>query len=96
MKALLLLVIKMYWALIPKDKRRSCIFRTTCSHYVYHKTAQEGFYKGILALRYRFMNCRSGYHVFEHPIESTTKMILSSGQVISEDEISKRFIKRTK
>ncbi|MDR6781911.1 putative component of membrane protein insertase Oxa1/YidC/SpoIIIJ protein YidD [Pedobacter africanus] len=93
MRVLFLLTIKIYWKLIPKAKRRPCIFRTSCSHYVYRKTTKEGFFEGLRALRFRFMNCRSGFQVFEDPIESTVSMILPNGQVIPEGEISERFIK---
>lgn len=92
MKALLLLLIRTYWTLIPKEKRRPCIFRITCSQYVYRKTKQDGLYEGLRALRYRFSNCRAGFHLFEHPIDTTTRMILPNGQVIPENEISERFI----
>jgi hypothetical protein len=31
----LLLLIKIYWLLWPKAQRRSCLFRISCSRYVY-------------------------------------------------------------
>jgi len=94
MKALFLLIIRSYWALIPKEKRRPCIFNVTCSQYVYSKTSQGGLYEGLRALLYRFVNCRAGFQVFLHPTENTTQMILRNGQIIPENEISKRFIKK--
>lgn len=94
MKALLLLIIRVYWALIPKEKRRPCIFNITCSKYVYRKTSQDGLYAGLQALMYRFANCRDGFQVFEHPTETTTIMILRNGQIIPQNEISERFIKK--
>ncbi|WP_370632793.1 membrane protein insertion efficiency factor YidD [Pedobacter sp. MC2016-14] len=92
-KILLLLLIKAYWAMIPRAKRRSCIFKISCSQYVYQKTTKYGLYEGLRAFRYRFYNCRSGFHVFEHPSELTTLMILRNGEIISQNEISERFIK---
>jgi len=43
---------------------------------------------------YRFSNCRAGFQVFEHPTETTTMMILRNGQIIPQNEISERFIKK--
>ncbi|WP_421938242.1 membrane protein insertion efficiency factor YidD [Pedobacter sp.] len=92
MKNLLLLVIKLYWAIVPKNKRRRCIFKISCSQYVYHKTKNEGLIKGIAAIRYRFNNCRSGFHIYEDPIDKCKTMILPNLQMIKENEISERFL----
>jgi len=93
MKIMLLLVIKTYWVIFPKDKRRRCIFRTSCSKYVYQVTKEEGLFKGLIALKYRYQNCRSGFHVFENSVDESKMMILPSGQLLMESEISERFIK---
>ncbi|QNK61002.1 membrane protein insertion efficiency factor YidD [Pedobacter sp. PAMC26386] len=94
MEILLLLVIRSYWAIFPESKRRQCIFRTSCSQHVYQTSKKEGLQKGLVALRYRFQNCRNGFHIFENPIDGCKTMILQNGQVLKEDEISERFIKR--
>ncbi|MGY0035746.1 membrane protein insertion efficiency factor YidD [Pedobacter sp. NJ-S-72] len=93
MKTLLILLIKFYWAIIPENKRRKCIFRTSCSQYVYQTAKKEGFYKGLMAFRYRFLTCRGGYHIFENPIDGYKIMVLPNGQVITEAEISERLTK---
>ncbi|WP_133575544.1 membrane protein insertion efficiency factor YidD [Pedobacter metabolipauper] len=93
MKTLFLLGIRLYWIVVPKNKRRKCIFRTTCSQYVYQATIEEGFFKGLIALRYRFLNCRSGYQIFENSDGSGKMMVLQNGQILPEKEISERFIK---
>ncbi|WP_184624601.1 membrane protein insertion efficiency factor YidD [Pedobacter cryoconitis] len=95
MRILLILLIKIYWVLIPKNKRRRCIFRISCSQYVHMKTKDKGLFKGLLALRYRFLNCRGGFHVFESPIDQSKMMVLPNQQILTEDEISERFIKKT-
>ncbi|WP_068400708.1 membrane protein insertion efficiency factor YidD [Pedobacter cryoconitis] len=94
MEILLILVIRFYWYVFPESKRRKCIFRTSCSQHVYHTAKKEGFRKGLKALRYRFQNCRNGFHIFENPIDGRKSMILQNGQVLTEEEISERFIKR--
>jgi uncharacterized protein len=93
MKHLLILLIKIYWFLIPNQKRRKCIFRVSCSRYVYGKTLNEGIISGLKALRYRFHNCKSGAHLIENPITGTLQIILPNNQILEEKDISERFIK---
>lgn len=92
MKIWLLLLIRFYWAVIPKGKRRKCIFRISCSQYVYQITKTDGLYKGLLAFKYRFKHCRGGFHIFENPIDGRKNMILSNAEVLIEEEISERLI----
>ncbi len=91
MKALLLLVIRLYWALVPEDKRRTCIFRISCSRQVYQETKTKGLRRGLAALKYRYQNCRSGYHVFEHPVYGDQRLRLPNGQLLSSHQIAQRF-----
>ena len=93
MNTLIILLIQFYWAVVPESKRRKCIFRISCSRHVYHTVKTQGFHKGLLAFRYRYMNCRSGFHIFEHPIDDRKAMILPGGDILTEEEISERFIK---
>lgn len=92
MKNLLILLIKIYWFVIPPAKRRQCIFRTSCSKYVHEKTTNEGFISGLKAFMYRFKNCRSGAYIVESP-SGETQIILPNRQILNETEISERFIK---
>lgn len=92
MKKLLILLIKIYWVVIPPAKRRKCIFRISCSKHVYEKTINEGFISGLKAFIYRFKNCRSGAYVLESP-SGETQIILPNQQILNEIEISERFIK---
>ncbi|PWN65813.1 membrane protein insertion efficiency factor YidD [Chryseobacterium viscerum] len=95
MKNLLILLIKIYWWGIPPAKRRKCIFRTSCSKYVYEKTIHDGFISGLKAFRYRFQNCRSGAHLIENP-SGEIQIILPNQQILNEIEISERFITNKK
>ena len=61
MRLISLLLIRIYW-LFPKNNRRECIFRESCSQYVYRITKRYGFKKGLLALKKRRQKCRSGYY----------------------------------
>jgi len=90
MRCLLLALIKFYWIVIPEKKRRSCLFKETCSHYVYRHTAEGGFFKGAIALRQRQKTCRKGYRLYS----SLTgfEMELADGSVINENEIAPRIL----
>jgi len=92
MKNLLIIPIKLYWFLIPASKRRLCIFRKSCSNYVYEETSKKGFRSGIKALRYRYQNCRSSYILFNDPLSDEKLMLLPNQQIIKEKEISEELI----
>lgn len=92
MKLLLMLIIKAYWAIVPSKNRRKCIFRVSCSHYVYQMTKNKGWISGLKALRYRFLHCRAGFNMVEHPIDGSKMMVLRNGQVLPESDISTRLI----
>lgn len=92
MKYLILLAIKMYWTLIPKSKRKRCIFRTSCSNYVYQITKNEGFTNGLRAFNFRYRNCRGNFEIFKNPINQKTQMLLPSKSIIDNEEIAERLI----
>jgi uncharacterized protein len=82
MKLLLLYIIKIYW-LIPKDKRRQCLFKLSCSHYVYKITREKGFVAGIGALRKRYSQCKPGYAIYE--TDGTEWVILKDTSIIKRE-----------
>lgn len=92
MKYILLLIIKLYWILIPQSKRKKCIFRKSCSKYVYDITIKEGSIKGFKALKFRIKNCKPGFIIFKNPISEKTQMLLPNHQVIEENNIAKRLL----
>ncbi len=85
MKYLLLLAIRIYW-MIPTKAHDKCIFRETCSHYVYRIASEHGLMAGLRALRERNELCRPGYVVYQ----SGGKYYLrtANGTVIEEEEIA--------
>jgi len=93
MKHLLILLIRIYWILIPASKRKKCIFRTSCSKTVYSKTLNEGFISGLKTLKYRVQNCRSGAFIIKDSITGNLQMILPNQEILDQHEISERFIK---
>lgn len=92
MKYCLLFLIKMYWVFKPKTKPAKCIFKKSCSHYVYEETKQKGFLKGFKALVFRIKNCSYGFELFQNPINNEIQMILPNRIIIEEKEIAERLL----
>ncbi len=75
---------------LPEKKISCCIFKETCSHYVYRHTVEGGFFIGISALRQRIKKCRKGHQL--HSGLQGFEMELADGTVIKEDEIAPRIL----
>lgn len=95
MKYVLLLIISIYW-LIPKNKRRQCLFKESCSHFVYNTTKKYGLRNGLHALQYRIKNCNKGSSVFINPITNKIQMVLPNDGIIEEENIADYILKRCK
>lgn len=94
MKHLLLLVIKIYWFIIPKSKRRHCLFRISCSDYVYETTSRKGLIKGLAALKYRYTVCRPNYEIIRLEPENTILIRLSDNTIVQEYDIAQHIIEK--
>lgn len=92
MKYCLLFSIQLYWFFKPKNKPAKCIFKKSCSHYVYEETTTKGVLKGIKALRFRIQNCSYGFELYKNPINNKTQMILPNKVVVEEKDIASRFL----
>ena len=90
MKIILLIIIKLYWLLIPKNRRRRCLFKKTCSNYVYETARSEGFISGLKALKFRVNNCNSNYDILE--IDSQKILITKTNKIIKEDSINESIL----
>jgi putative component of membrane protein insertase Oxa1/YidC/SpoIIIJ protein YidD len=93
MKHLILFIIRMYWKIIPSSKRKKCIFKKSCSNYVFEVTKKEGFINGLKAFGFRYENCRGNFTIFKNPINNKLQMILPSQIIIERGEIADRLIK---
>jgi len=82
----------MYWKIIPPSKRKKCIFKKSCSNYVFEITQKEGFINGLKAFQFRYKNCRGNFTIFKNPITNKIQMILSSQTIIDRGEIAERLI----
>jgi putative component of membrane protein insertase Oxa1/YidC/SpoIIIJ protein YidD len=79
-------IIRLYWKFIPEKKRRTCLFKESCSNYVYRHTNEHGFLQGVHALQDRIKKCRSGYEIYTG--QNGFEMKLADGSIIMEEEIS--------
>jgi putative component of membrane protein insertase Oxa1/YidC/SpoIIIJ protein YidD len=91
MKYFLLLIIKIYWKLVPPSRRRSCLFAESCSRYVDRITQEKGFLSGIRAFKERYKKCKPGYKIGYNSLDGTTELLLVDGTILNEQEMSKMF-----
>ncbi len=84
MRYVLLLCIRLYWC-IPAGKRHCCLFKESCSRYVYRAAKQEGFINAIQALRMRMRQCRAGYSSFA-TADGREWVLLNEGTVVSKTD----------
>lgn len=66
------------------------MFKESCSNYVFRIITEEGYKKGIKALRVRYLNFRPNYHLFEDKGEIL--LITAENEVIEENFIDDRII----
>lgn len=92
MKLLLLIAIKLYWFIIPRHKRRKCIFKCSCSKFVFEVTTKQGFFAGTKALKFRMQNCNAHFDIIRDYQSGERKMYLKNGAVIGESAIADRLL----
>lgn len=89
MKYLALVFIRIYW-LLPEKQRRRCLFRESCSRYVYRMIKDKGFIAGCKALKKRVLQCRPGYVLYK--VDNRFELQLKNGSIIPEDQIAERLL----
>ena len=93
MRWLILFPIHVYWHAWPSFlKKRSCIFKESCSLFVFRVTKDYGFIAGCKALNWRYRNCRPGYRIVTNK-EGKFEICLVSGNVVPESEIADAILK---
>ena len=85
-----MIVIKFYQTFIPKKFRGECLFKESCSNFVYRVTKEEGLKCGINAFMYRYRNCRPDYHISEE--NGKVFLITVENEVVEESLIDKRIL----
>jgi putative component of membrane protein insertase Oxa1/YidC/SpoIIIJ protein YidD len=92
MKHLFLLAIKTYWRLVPQKRRRKCLFKVSCSQYVYQQIKENGVSMGLRALHYRIQNCNDHYHIIE--IEDEKVLVTKTHKIIRKGKLSDFILKK--
>lgn len=90
MKYFLLLIVRLYQTFIPKKFRGKCLFKESCSNYVFRITKENGFRIGLEAFQYRYHNCRPNYLLSEN--NGKILLITVENEVIEESFIDDRII----
>ncbi|MCB9257420.1 MAG: membrane protein insertion efficiency factor YidD [Chitinophagales bacterium] len=90
MRIFLLLAIKIYWKYLPENKRRCCLFKESCSKYVFHQAKEKGFFMGMASLFQRIKKCKPGYELFLDQEKFSIK--LADNSILSEEEINPNLI----
>jgi len=86
--------IEYYWKTRPESQRKICIYRITCSRYVYNELENNGFIAGIRAYFYRIKSCNHGYELI---LKKDMVVIKDcNGNLILENDISPLIIKEFK
>ena len=84
MKYLLIILIKIYW-LIPKQHRKSCVFKESCSKFVYRNTLKFGLRKGLKCLIKRMRTCKPNYTLYKTE-DGNEYVILADKSVVKRNE----------
>lgn len=92
MKWLLLAVIKLYWFFIPEKKRRACLYKESCSKYVYRNTLECGLVKGLKCLLHRFKTCNPHHEVIYLATDNTYVIRLKTGEFLQEDDCNNSLL----
>lgn len=90
MKYILLIPIKLYWLLIPESKRRKCLFKKSCSNYVFEQVNQKGLFAGFRALKYRINNCNPNYNILD--LEGELVLITKTDVVLKREELNETIL----
>ncbi len=94
MKYFLLISIKIYWRLIPVKFRKQCIYKLSCSNYVYNNTKEFGFINGLKSLIFRIRNCNAHYKLIS--LNGSYFIITKQNITITETEMSDSLLIKIK
>lgn len=86
MRYLIVFVVRLYWAIIPRSARRHCIFRESCSCFVMRAAQEEGFKAAVSAFRIRVRQCRPGYVRYAAP-DGIQYAVLADHTIVLMDEL---------
>ena len=85
MTSAILAMIRLYWRIVPESRRRQCLFRETCSRYVYRQARESGVRGAFLAAYRRLRACRPGFQVQVR--DYTFEVVCRDGTVITQADL---------
>jgi uncharacterized protein len=85
-KVMILGIIRIYWEHLPSSWHRQCLFRVSCSKYIYNITNEFGIIEGIKAFKERWIKCRGGYRIEIR--NNDIKIRFANGEVADTDNIA--------
>lgn len=85
-------MIRCYWLLFPENRRRKCLFKTSCSHYVFQQTKNKGVQAGLRAFLFRIKNCNANYQIID--VDGEKILITKTNKVFPEKELSEFILKK--
>lgn len=74
--------VRFYWQWWPHRWKRSCLFRESCSQFVYRVAGESGSLAGLGAFWYRVRTCRPGYHL--NVAGDQVELVLRDGSTLAE------------
>jgi len=92
MKYVLLFLIRLYWQVVPEKKRNRCLYKTSCSRYVYDVTLKQDIVDGVKALMVRVRTCNRHHEVVYLKEENVFVIRLKDGTMLQHAEISERIV----
>jgi uncharacterized protein len=90
MKYFLLFLIKVYQTFFPRRFRGVCLFKESCSNFVYRITKEKGLKGGIKAFIYRYRNCRASYKITEE--NGMVLLITVENEIIEKEFIDENIL----
>lgn len=88
MKYLILIFIRIYWIIIPSGKRKSCLYKESCSRYIYRIAKTQGFKPGIKAFWRRWKTCRPGYGYLWNEDTGRFDLVLKEGTILPFEHVA--------
>ena len=83
---LLALAVRAYWIFWPKRWKKTCIYKESCSRYVYRLALETGTLAGLAGFFRRMRTCRTGYRFVV--AESVLFMEAADGTLIHRSDLS--------
>jgi len=83
----MLAAICCYWRAVPESRLRTCLFRESCSKYVYGVTDRDGVRAGLAALGRRLRACRPGFQIRVSDLQ--IEIVCRDGTIIPNAQIGR-------